>query len=161
MTDKPDWRSIIASSLDWEQAHSKLESVVKGLPPSLQGVRPTGYPHSAWELLEHIRITQNDLLEFCQNPEYEEKLAWPQDYWPPTPAPPTADAWEKTISDYQRDREALARFTKESKLDLTEKIPRGTGQTYLRTILVAVDHASYHIGKIVSVRRLLGAWPAA
>ena len=160
MTDKPDWRSIIASSLDWEQAHSKLESVVKGLPPSLQGVRPARYPHSAWELLEHIRITQNDLLEFCQNPEYEEKLAWPQDYWPPTPAPPTADAWEKTISDYRRDREALARFTKESKLDLTEKIPRGTGQTYLRTILVAIDHASYHIGQIVSVRRLLGAWPA-
>ena len=160
MTDKPDWRSIIASSLDWEQAHSKLESVVKGLPPSLQGVRPTGYPHSPWELLEHIRITQSDLLEFCRNPEYEEKLAWPQDYWPPTPAPPTADAWEKTISDYRRDREALARFTKETKVDLTEKIPRGTGQTYLRTILVAVDHASYHIGQIVSVRRLLGAWPA-
>ena len=108
MTVTQDWRSIIASSLDWEQAHSKLESVVNGLAPSLQGVRPTGYPHSAWELLEHIRITQNDLLEFCQNPEYEEKLAWPQDYWPPTPAPPTADAWEKTISDYRRDREALA-----------------------------------------------------
>jgi len=160
MTVTQDWRSIVASSLDWEQAHSKLESVVKGLAPSLQGVRPTGYPHSPWELLEHIRITQKDLLEFCQNPEYEEKLAWPQDYWPPTPAPPTADAWEKTISDYRRDREALARFTKESKLDLTEKIPRGTGQTYLRTILVAVDHASYHIGQIVSVRRLLGAWPA-
>ena len=159
MTVTQDWRSIVASSLDWEQAHSKLESVVKGLAPSLQGVRPTGYPHSAWELLEHIRITQSDLLEFCQNPEYEEKLAWPQDYWPPTPAPPTADAWEKTISDYRRDREAFARFTKESKLDLTEKIPRGTGQTYLRTILVAIDHASYHIGQIVSVRRLLGAWP--
>jgi len=161
MTVTQDWRSIIASSLDWEQAHSKLESVVKGLASSLQGVRPAGYPHSAWELLEHIRITQNDLLEFCQNPEYEEKLAWPQDYWPPTPAPPTADAWEKTISDYRRDREAFARFTKESKLDLTEKIPRGTGQTYLRTILVAVDHASYHVGQIVSVRRLLGAWPAS
>jgi uncharacterized damage-inducible protein DinB len=161
MTVTQDWRSIIASSLEWEQAHSKLETVVKGLAPSLQGVRPTGYPHSAWELLEHIRITQNDLLEFCQNPEYEEKLAWPQDYWPPTPVPPTADAWEKTISDYRRDREALARFTKESKLDLTEKIPRGTGQTYLRTILVAVDHASYHVGQIVSVRRLLGAWPAS
>ena len=161
MTVTQDWRSIIASSLDWEQAHSKLESVVKGLASSLQGVRPAGYPHSAWELLEHIRITQNDLLEFCQNPEYEEKLAWPQDYWPPIPAPPTADAWEKTISDYRRDREAFARFTKESKLDLTEKIPRGTGQTYLRTILVAVDHASYHVGQIVSVRRLLGAWPAS
>jgi len=161
MTDKPDWRAIVASSLDWEQAHSKLESVVKGLTPALQGLRPAGYPHSAWELLEHIRITQRDLLDFCQNPEYEEKLAWPQDYWPPTPAPPTPGAWEQCISDYRRDREALVRFTNESKIDLTEKIPRGTGQTYLRTILVAVDHASYHVGQIVSVRRLLGAWPAS
>jgi uncharacterized damage-inducible protein DinB len=161
MTEKQDWRAIVASSLDWEQAHAKIENAVKGLPAPLRGQRPAGYPHSAWELLEHIRITQHDLLDFCQNPEYEEKLAWPQDYWPPTPAPPTADAWEKCIADYRRDREALARFAMESKLDLTTKIPRGTGQTYLRTILVAVDHASYHVGQIVSVRRLLGAWPAA
>lgn len=161
MTVKQDWRAIVASSLDWEQGHAKLENVVKGLAPPLQGVRPTGYPHSAWELLEHIRITQHDLLDFCQNPDYKEKLEWPHDYWPPTPAPPTPSAWEQTIADYRRDREALARFTNESKIDLTGKIPHGTGQTYLRTILVAVDHASYHVGQIVSVRRLLGAWPAA
>jgi uncharacterized damage-inducible protein DinB len=161
MTAAKDWRAIVASSLDWEQAHATLENAVKGLAPSLQGVRPAGYPHSAWELLEHIRITQHDLLDFCQNPGYEEKLAWPGDYWPPTPEPPTAATWEQTIADYRRDREALARFTNDSKLDLTEKIPHGTGQTYLRTILVAVDHASYHVGQIVSVRRLLGAWPGA
>lgn len=134
---------------------------MKGLAAPLRGQRPPGYPHSVWELLEHIRITQRDLLDFCQNPDYEETLAWPRDYWPPTPAPPTADAWDKSIADYRRDHEALARFTIQSKIDLTAKIPRGTGQTYLRTILVAVDHASYHIGQIVSVRRLLGAWPAA
>ncbi len=157
---KEYWRAIVASSLDWEQAHGKLESTVKGLSVPLRGQRPAGYPHSVWELVEHIRITQRDLLDFCQNPDYEEKLAWPQDYWPPTPAPPTADAWDESIAEYRRDREALARFTTESKLDLTAKIPRGTGQTYLRTILVAIDHASYHIGQIVSVRRLLGAWPA-
>ena len=160
MTATKDWRAIVASSLDWEQAHAKLENVVKGLAPSLQGVRPPGYPHSAWELLEHIRITQHDLLDFCENPDYKEKLEWPKDYWPPTPAPPTPEAWERTISDYQRDRASLARFTNETKVDLTDKIPHGTGQTYLRTILVAVDHASYHVGQIVSVRRLLGAWPA-
>ncbi len=158
---KEDWRAIVASSLDWEQAHAKLENVVKNLATPLRGQRATGYPHSVWELLEHIRITQRDLLDFCQNPDYQEKLEWPHDYWPPTPAPPMADAWDKSIADYRRDREALARFTTESKIDLTAKIPRGTGQTYLRTILVAVDHASYHIGQIVSVRRLLGAWPAA
>jgi uncharacterized damage-inducible protein DinB len=161
MTEKQDWRAILAASLDWEQAHAKLESAVKGLDAPLRGKRPEGYPHSVWELLEHIRITQHDLLDFCQNPDYEEKLAWPQDYWPSSPEPPTADAWDKSIEDWRRDREALARFTIESKVDLTAKIPHGTGQTYLRTILVAVDHASYHIGQIVSVRRLLGAWPAA
>lgn len=161
MTQNQDWRAIVASSLDWEQAHAKLENAVKGLTEPLRGQRPAGYPHSPWELLEHIRITQRDLLDFCRDPNYEEKLAWPRDYWPPTPAPPTADAWDETIAEYRRDREALARFTTDSKTDLTAKIPRGTGQTYLRTILVAVDHASYHVGQIVSVRRLLGAWPAA
>jgi uncharacterized damage-inducible protein DinB len=161
MAEKQDWRAIVASSLDWEQAHAKLENVVKGLAPALRGQRPPGYPHSPWELLEHIRITQHDLLDFCTNADYEEKLEWPRDYWPPSPAPPAPDAWDKTIAAYARDREALARFTTESKIDLTSKIPHGTGQTYLRTILVAVDHASYHVGQIVSVRRLLGAWPAA
>lgn len=160
MTDKQDWRTIVASSLDWEQAHATLENSVKGLPVPLRGERPAGYPHSAWELLEHMRITQRDLLDFCQNPDYEEKLAWPLDYWPPTPAPPTAEAWDTTLEDFRRDRNALARFATKSDIDLTARIPRGTGQTYLRTILVAVDHASYHTGQIVSVRRLLGAWPA-
>ena len=158
---KQDWREIVASSLDWEQAHAKVESVVKDLAVPLRGQRPAGYPHSAWELLEHIRITQRDLLDFCVDPDYKEKLEWPRDYWPPTPAPPTPDAWDKTIAEYRRDREALARFTTETKIDLTTRIPHGTGQTYLRTILVAVDHASNHVGQIVSVRRLLGAWPAS
>jgi uncharacterized damage-inducible protein DinB len=159
MTETRDWRTIVASSLDWEQAHAKLEAVLQGLAAPLRGQRPSGYPHSAWELLEHIRITQRDLLDFCLDPNYEEKLEWPRDYWPPTPAPPSADAWDKSIAEYRQDCEALARFTTESKIDLTAKIPRGTGQTYLRTVLVAVDHASYHVGQIVSVRRLLGAWP--
>jgi uncharacterized damage-inducible protein DinB len=161
MTEKQDWRAIVASSLDWEQAHAKLESAVKGLAPPLRGQRPESYPHSVWELLEHIRITQRDLLDFCQDPDYEETLAWPKDYWPPTPEPPTTEAWDGSLESCRRDREALAHFATASKIDLTSKIPRGTGQTYLRTILVAVDHSSYHVGQIVSVRRLLGAWPAA
>jgi uncharacterized damage-inducible protein DinB len=158
---KEGWREIVASSLGWEQAHATLEKAVKDLAPALRGQRPPNYPHSVWELLDHIRITQHDLLDFCQNPDYEEKLEWPRDYWPAKAAPATAAAWDKSIADYRRDREAFARFTTESEIELTTKIPRGTGQTYLRTILVAVDHASYHVGQIVSVRRLLGAWPAA
>jgi len=160
MKNAKDWRAIVASSLGWEEGHASVESAVKNLAPALRGERPAGYPHSPWELVEHIRITQRDLLDFCQNPDYVEELEWPRDYWPLSPKPPSSDAWDKSIADYKRDREAFGRFTTETDLDLTGKIPRGKGQTYLRTILLAVDHTSYHVGQIVSVRRLLGAWPA-
>jgi hypothetical protein len=160
MTNSRDWRAIVASSLGWEEGHAGLESATKNLAPALRGKRPDGYPHSPWELVEHIRITQRDLLDFCRNPDYVEKLEWPRDYWPVSPAPPSSDAWDESLADYKRDRETFARFTTETELDLTTKIPRGKGQTYLRTILLAMDHASYHIGQVVSVRRLLGAWPA-
>jgi hypothetical protein len=160
MKNGKDWRAIVASSLGWEEGHASLESAVKNLAPGLRGQRPEGYPHSPWELVEHIRITQRDLLDFCRIPDYVEKLEWPRDYWPTSPTPPSSDAWDKSMADYKRDREAFARFTMETEIDLTTQIPRGKGQTYLRTILLAVDHASYHVGQIVSVRRLLGAWPA-
>jgi hypothetical protein len=159
MKNGKDWRAIVASSLGWEEGHASVESAAKNLAPALREERPSGYPHSPWELVEHIRITQSDLLDFCQNPDYVEELEWPRDYWPASPKPPSSDAWDKSIADYKRDREAFARFTTEADLDLTAKIPRGKGQTYLRTILLAVDHASYHVGQLVAVRRLLGAWP--
>lgn len=159
MKNGEDWRAVVASSLGWEQAHSSLENAAKNLAPALRGKRPDGYPHSPWELVEHIRIAQHDLLDFCQNPDYVEKLEWPHDYWPATPEAPSAGAWDECIAAYKRDREAFTRFTTETDVDLTAKIPRGTGQTYLRTILLEVDHASYHIGQLVAVRRLLGAWP--
>ena len=102
---KEDWRVIVASSLDWEQAHAKLESAVKGLAPPLRGERPAGYPHSAWELLEHIRITQRDLLEFCQNPEYEEKLAWASRLLAADPGASGAGCVGQKYADYRfRDR---------------------------------------------------------
>jgi len=156
---KEEWRTIVASSLDWEQAHSSLETALRGLAPELRGKRPTAFPHSVWELLEHIRITQHDLLDFVQDPDYEEKLQWPKDYWPRSMAPANEKAWNETIATWRKDRMALERFTTETDIDLTTKIPRGTGQTYLRTILVAIDHASYHLAQIVTVRQLIGAWP--
>ena len=159
MTNGKDWRAIVASSLNWEQAHSSLESVLRGLPAELRGRRPTGLSHSAWELLEHIRITQKDLLDFVQNPEYEEKLQWPKDYSPASMAPTGDKEWNGSVAGWKKDRMALERFTTDSQIDLTSRIPKGTGQTYLRTILVALDHASYHLAQIVTVRQLLGAWP--
>mgnify|MGYP001458581520 FL=1 len=135
-----------------------LDGAVKDLPASLRGRRPEGAPYSCWELLEHIRIAQRDLLEFCQDEDYEHDLDWPADYWPEAPEPPSAEAWDECMAAIRRDRAELRRWTVETDVDLTQAIPHGTGQTYLRTVLVAVDHAAYHVGQIVLVRKLLGAW---
>ena len=151
------WRSTIATAIDWEQAHSSIDNAVKGLAPDLRGKRPDNFPHSVWELVEHIRLAQRDLLEFMTVPTYRE-LEWPREYWSKEVAPPTEDAWKESLAAIRKDRNALAELATGLDRDLTEKIPRGTGQTFLRTLLVAIDHTSYHVGQIVSVRRLLGAW---
>ena len=120
-------RDHLARALSWESAHLGLEGAVKGLPPRLRGKRPKGFAHSPWELLEHIRITQRDLLDFLQNPDYEEQLEWPKDYWPSSMAPTGDKEWNGSVAGWKKDRMALERFTNESKLDLTSRIPKGTG----------------------------------
>jgi uncharacterized damage-inducible protein DinB len=155
-----NWKEIVASALDWEQAHASLDSAVAALPAELRGKHLTGLPHSIWELLEHIRLTQHDLLDFCANPDYKE-AKWPDDYWPASPAPKNDAEWTACIAAIHKDGAALAKFTIESNVDLTAKIPHGTGQTYLRTVLVSIDHTAHHLGQLIDVRRLLGAWPPA
>jgi len=152
------WQEIVASALDWEQAHAGLDAAIANLPVDLRGQRPAGLPHSVWELLEHIRFTQRDLLEFCTNPNYHDPK-WPDDYWPSSPAPKNDAAWTASIAAIHADADQLAKFTAETDIDLTTKIPHGTGQTYLRTVLVAIDHTSHHLGQIIITRRLLGSWP--
>ncbi|HEV7366183.1 MAG TPA: DinB family protein [Gemmatimonadales bacterium] len=151
-------RATMARFLDWEDAHAGFEKVVAGLAPALQGKAPSGLPYSPWQLLEHIRLTQHDILEFCQNPDYEE-LDWPADYWPKSAAPPSAGAWDKSVAAVRRDREELKRLTLDPSIDLLAKIPAGDGQTYLRELLLVADHTAYHLGELVVVRRALGAWP--
>lgn len=154
------WRTIVASSLDWHEAHTPLEAAAAGLPAELRGRRPERLPHSPWQLVEHIRRTQADLLEFMVNAAYTAP-AWPEDYWPTGPIPPTREAWEESLTAIRRDRERLQELARRVDVDLTARIPWGEGQTYLRTILVALDHTAYHVGQLVTVRRLLDAWPAA
>jgi len=151
-------RAAIAGLLDWEDAHAGLEKVVSGLPASLQGKAPPGLPYSPWQLLEHIRLTQHDILDFCLNPDYQEPH-WPDDYWPKSPSPPSADAWEKSVAGFRKDREALKRMALNESVDLLEKVPAGEKQTYLRELLLVADHTAYHLGELVVVRRALGAWP--
>jgi hypothetical protein len=153
-------RDHVAGLLDWGEAHATFDTAVAGLPEPLRGRAPAGLPYSPWQLVEHLRITQHDLLDFCINPEYRE-LEWPNDYWPPSPAPPSAKAWDESVRRFRDDLAALQRLARDPTVDLAARIPHGTGQTYLRELLLAADHAAYHIGELIVVRRLLGAWPAA
>jgi uncharacterized damage-inducible protein DinB len=150
-------RAQLAKFLDWNDAHAGFDSAVDGIPRQLRGAVPDSAPYSAWQLIEHLRIAQHDILDFCVNASYQE-MKWPDDYWPVDPAPPSAAAWDESIAAYRRDREAMQRLARDPAIDLFAAIPHGSGQTYLREILLVVDHAAYHVGQIVLVRRLLGQW---
>jgi uncharacterized damage-inducible protein DinB len=153
-------RAQLRRILSWQDAHVGFEKTVEGLAAKLRGVRVEGFPHSAWELLEHMRLTQYDILDFCQNPKYEER-DWPADYWPKSPEPPSDRAWDDSIARFREDRAALEALAMDESIDLFAKIPHGTGQTYVREILLVADHNAYHIGQLVAVRRQLGAWGEA
>ena len=150
-------REQLRRILSWEDAHAGFEAAAFGLPPALRGVTPKGLPHSPWQILEHIRRTQADILDFCRNPGYKE-LDWPADYWPASAAPPLDEAWQESIDAVRRDRAALEGLAEDSSIDLFARIPHGTGQTYLRELLLVADHNAYHVGQLVAARQALGAW---
>ena len=150
-------REQLLKVIDWEEAHVPFDRAVKGIPPSMRGVVPNGWEHSAWQLVEHIRIAQADILEFSITAKYKAKK-WPDDYWPKVSAPRNAAAWSTSIAEIRKDRKKLQQLAKNPRIDLTAEIPHGTGQTYLRELLLVAAHNSYHIGQIVSLRKQLGIW---
>ena len=154
------FREQLSKILAWQEAHVGFDTAVADIPVDLRGKQPTGIPFSPWQLLEHLRRTQRDILEFCRNTNYEE-LEWPDDYWPPSPAPATSAEWDESINQFRKDRKALQDLAADMKVDLTARIPHGQGQTYLRELVLVADHTSYHVGQLVLVRRLLGIWKSA
>jgi hypothetical protein len=138
-------------------AHATFDAAVKGIPPPLRGKRPRGLPHSPWELVEHMRIAQRDILDFSRNPKYA-LPKWPEGYWPPKSAPPSAAAWTKSIRSFRDDLKSMCNLVTDPATNLFAKIPWGDGQTILREALLAADHTSYHVGQLILVRRLLGIW---
>ena len=150
-------REQVAKLLSWEDAHVSFDAAVADLPAALRSMKPAGLPYSPWQLLEHLRITQHDILDFCRNPAYSE-LTWPDDYWPRAAGPSSPTAWDDCVAQFQRDRAQLQQLAKDPAIELEARIPHGSGQTYLRELLLAADHAAYHIGELIVVRRLLGAW---
>src|SRR6185437_3015318 len=131
-------REQLQRLLDWEEAHVGFDTAVTGIPAEVRGKRPPGLLHSPWEILEHLRRTQHDILEFCRNPNYEE-LTWPDDYWPSSAAPPSAKAWDESIRQVRDDRKALQELAADTTIDLAAKIPHGSGQTYLRELVLVAD----------------------
>jgi len=140
-------------------AHIDFEGAIARFPVSLRGVRPKGVSHSAWELIEHMRIAQWDILEFSRNSRHVSP-AWPEGYWPSTETPPNASAWNKSLRAFRADLNAMVALVKKPSTDLIARIPQGDGQTILREALLVADHNSYHLGELILLRRLLGAWPA-
>lgn len=155
--DKP-LRAQLKKILDWEDAHAGFDAAVEGVGPAHQGAAPPGLPFTPWQLLEHLRLCQFDILDFCRNPKYKER-AWPKDYWPSSPKPPGPSAWGESVAAFRRDRAALKALAEDDSLDLFARIPHGSGQTYLREILLVFDHNAYHVGQLILVRRGLGIWP--
>ncbi len=152
-------REHLTALITGGNAHATFDDAVKDLPASLRGKTPSGAEHSAWQLLEHLRIAQWDIVEFSRNASHESP-SWPEGYWPATVAPPDDSAWDKSVRAFRRDQKAMCDLVADPKTDLYAKIPHGTGQTLLREALLVADHNAYHVGQLVLVRRLLGAWRA-
>ncbi len=149
-------RRQLAQFLSQSHAHADFDAVVAGLPPSLRGKKPAAAPYTAWQLLEHMRLAQWDILEFSRDPRHVSPQ-WPQGYWPKTAAPPSAAAWNRSLRQFRADRQAMQKLVT-GKTDLFTRIPHGQGQTLLREALLVLDHNAYHLGQLVLLRKLLGAW---
>lgn len=150
-------RAQLVKLLSWGDAHVDFDSAVENIPQELSGRQPEGLPYSLWQLLEHMRLAQRDILDFCRDENYKQP-EWPDDYWPKSPAPPSTEAWEESIAEFRADRQALIDLISDSALNLFDSIPHGQGQTYLREVLLVADHNAYHLGEIIAVRRLLKIW---
>jgi hypothetical protein len=150
-------RAQLADFLDWKSAHVGFDAAVKGVPPEARGTVPKGFVHSVWQVVEHIRLAQHDILEFCRNPEYQ-AMKWPDDYGPAAPAPKNAAAWSRALTGFRADRAAMQTLAGTAPIDLLSVIPHGSGQTYLREVLLVADHTAYHVAQIVDIRRALGNW---
>lgn len=157
MSDDKALRQHLLDLLRGGGAHLNFDAAIAGLPAKLRGARPAGLPFTVWRLLEHMRIAQWDIVEFSRNPKYSPP-EFPEDYWPKTDAPPSDLAWEKSVKAFRKDLKGMQELVVNPKTDLFARIPHGTGQTILREALLVADHNAYHLGQIVMLRRLLGAW---
>ena len=141
------------------QAHVTFDEAVKDFPTDLRGTVPPSLPYSAWQILEHLRITQRDILNFSAPPTggYQ-PMEWPEDYWPKSPQPPSAHAWDHAVVEIHSDLKKFIVLIENPSADLYKPFRWGDGQNLLREALLIADHNAYHLGELIVLRRLLGAW---
>lgn len=151
-------REHLAALLKGGEAHVHFMDAIDGFPEAKRGSFVEGLRHTGWQLMEHARIAQWDILEFSRNPKHVSP-GFPEGYWPKTPGPPDDAAWEKSLQAFQHDLQEMIKLVKNPKTDLCAAIPHGDGQTILREALLMADHNAYHLGQLVDLRRALGAWP--
>lgn len=150
-------REHLLALLEGGNAHATFDQAIHRLPADLRGVEPANVPYTAWSLLEHLRIAQWDIVEFSVNPEHVSP-PWPDGYWPQSNATPSDAAWKRSVQQFRQDLERMKELVADARTDLYAPIPGGDGQTVLREALLVADHNAYHIGELVVLRRLLGAW---
>ena len=151
-------REQLVSLLKGGGAHVHFMDAIEGFPEAKRGAFVEGLRHTGWQLMEHVRIAQWDILEFTRDAKHVSP-GFPEGYWPKTPLPPDDAAWEKSVRAFQHDLLEMIKLVKNPKTDLCAAIPHGDGQTILRQALLLADHNAYHLGQLVDLRRALGAWP--
>jgi DinB superfamily len=153
-------RAHLIELLRGGHAHVTFDDATRDLPANLRGKTPRGVPYSSWQLIEHMRLTQDDILRFSRNSDGTyESPEWPEGYWPSTAAPANDGAWDASLQAFRADRQAIEALVLDSTKDLFAPFPWGEGQTLLREAMLVADHTAYHLGQLVLVRRLIGAWP--
>jgi uncharacterized damage-inducible protein DinB len=157
MRDTDALRKHVLELLAGKSAHADFDTAVAKFPLKQAGEKPGGAPYSAWQLLEHMRIAQWDILEFTRNPKHVSPK-WPDEYWPQAESPPNNTAWSQSVRTFRADLKVMMDLVADPARDLLVPIPHGQGQTLLREALLVADHNSYHVGQLVMLRRLLGAW---
>jgi DinB superfamily len=150
------FRKELISHLTEGHAHASFDATIKGLSPNQRGKRPGGLPHSAYQLVEHLRIAQWDIVEFALNPNHKSPN-FPDGYWPESPEPPNARAWDKSIAAFRADRKKLVAALEKS--DILTPIRFANNQSLASKTILLLDHNSYHLGQLILLRRLLNAWP--
>jgi hypothetical protein len=151
-------REHLVNLLKGGAAHVSFADALEGFPSNKRGTFAQGLPHTGWQLLEHARIAQWDILEYSRNPKHVSP-GFPEGYWPKTPGPPTDAEWGKSVQAFERDLSEMVELLKNPRTNLYAKIPHSEGHTLLREALVLADHNAYHLGQLVDLRRALGAWP--